>query len=157
MHYELCGMVATPDVLAGVPVRHPAARLVSLEQGLALVPVTDELVASLPDEGPGPPESGFRRLTGAVLGVLTLISLAGPVAYLEADYWGRSGWQTAAVWYHGTIVLGPCLLGEREPFPETGGGPIGAALRRVGAVRVGRRDEFVASGLGRCRSTGEWR
>jgi hypothetical protein len=156
VHYDLCGMVAAPDVLAGVVARHAAARIVELEQGLALVPVTDELAASFTEESRVPRESGFWRLTGGVLTALERASLAGPVAYLEAEYEGREGRQTAAVWDRGALVLGPLLLVRGEPFPARGGGPVGAALRRVGAVAVGRRDEFVALGLGRCRSTGEW-
>jgi hypothetical protein len=150
-------MIAAPEVLAGVVAAHVPARLVALEQGLALVPVTDELATSLTQESPVPPESGFWRLTGRVVALLETTSIAGPVAYVEADYHGREGRQTTAVWDCGAVVLGPLILGCREPFPARGGGPVGAALRRVGAVAVGRRDEFVALGLGRCRSTGEWR
>ena len=156
MAYELCGLVARPSVLDPA-VRGLPARVVRLDQGLALVPVTPELTRSAAViERPVPPESGFWRLTPGVVALLERGSLAGPIAYLEAEYWGRWGRQTAAVWDCGAIALGPRILGAREPFPATGGGPIGAALRRVGAVACGRRDEFVSLGLGRCRSTVAW-
>ena len=157
MTYELCGMVARPTVLEPAVRGLTAARVVPLDQGLALVPVTPELARrAAAIERPLPPESGFWRLTPGVVALLERGSLGGPIAYLEAEYRGRWGRQTAAVWDCGVITLGPRILGVREPFPATGGGPVGAALRGVGAVACGRRDEFVALGLGRYRSTGGW-
>jgi hypothetical protein len=154
--YELCGMIAAPDVLTPLVTAFPPARLVALEQELALVPVTRAYAESLHFGDPVPPESGFWQLTPGILALLEQCSVTGPIAYVEAEYEGRTGRQTAAVWDRGRIVLGPRILGVREPFPARGGGPIGVALRRVGAVAVGRRDEFIALGLGRCRRTGEW-
>jgi hypothetical protein len=55
----------------------------------------------------------------------------------------------------GELDLGPLLLPRTEPFPTVGGAPISVALRRLGVVRRGRRDEIVAVGLDRCRRTEE--
>ena len=54
------------------------------------------------------------------------------------------------------IVYGPEYLHPTEPFPPRGQAPIAEALRRLGALPVGRHDEFVAVGLGRYRSTQAW-
>lgn len=158
IRYELAAMIARPGVLERIAAAYPAARLVSLEQGLALIPYTRELTSALAaGSGAVPPETGFRGLTPGLHALLTTTSRIGPIAYVEADYYGRDGWQTAAVWAGGEPVYGPELLHRTEPFPASGGGPIGGALRQLGANAVGRRDEFVAVGLGQERRTEAWR
>lgn len=178
--YELAGAVAELDVLAPLMDVHPAARLVALNvTGLGVLSVTEELATAVTpamicavlgtatiDGGPEStgrasaalhtgPESGFTRLTPGLLSLLEAASAAGPVAYLEADYLGRDGHQTAAVWRSGTLVLGPLLLGRTEAFVSRDA-PISQALRSLGVVAQGRFDEFVVSGLGRHRRTEDW-
>lgn len=158
LRYELSAMIAAVVVLERIAIAYPVARVVRLEQGLALVPLTAELATALSaGSGPVPPETGFRNLVPGLHALLVSISGVGPVGYFEADYQGRDGWQTAAVWHRGGPVVGPEMLHRTEPFPETGGGPFGAALRGLGATSVGRDDEFVAVGLGRFRRTEAWR
>ncbi|MFH8796006.1 hypothetical protein [Streptomyces sp. NPDC017941] len=92
--------------------------------------------------------AGFDRL-------LTVCPKAGPVAYVEAEYFGGAGTQTAQVWDDGKTVLGPLCMAEGEP-PPTSGTPISQALRRLGAVKGDHVDEFSAVGLGRHRDTVDW-
>jgi hypothetical protein len=77
------------------------------------------------------------------------------VAYIEADYFGGVGTQTAQVWDGGKMALGPLHLAEGEPSPTTGT-PISQALRRLGATKGNHVDEFAAVGLGRHRDTDDW-
>jgi hypothetical protein len=124
---------------------------------LALVPVTDELLLALGTAGHRcSPESGFHRLRPGLEAILMDCSCAGPVGYLEADYVGRDGRQTAAVWHHGAAVYGPEILGANEPFPGPRDNPIDGALRVLGVEAAGRRDEFVVVGLSRHRRTEDW-
>ncbi|GAA1276966.1 hypothetical protein GCM10009609_45060 [Pseudonocardia aurantiaca] len=158
IHYEIRAMISFPDVLTPLAATRPPARVVLLDQGLALIPVTDEVAAALhcSHVRRPPPETGFRALTAGLYGALRVASMAAPIAYLEADYMGRDGWQTAAVWSEGVIVYGPEYLHPTEPFPPSGESPAAEALRRLGAMRDGRDDEFVAVGLGRYRNTAAW-
>ncbi len=158
MGYELHGMVAAPEVLAPIVERFPHARPSLLDGAeLALVPMCEELFDAIDLEGfPLGPESGFERLSPGVAAILTASSRRGPIAYLEAEYVGGIGHQTAAVWLDCQVVYGPRLLVPGEPFPASGGGPFGGAMRYVGVEAVGRHDEFVVLGLGRHRSTEEW-
>lgn len=179
MRYELAGAVGRTEVLAPLATMHPDALLVPLDvAGLSLVPVTDALATSVTPAmicavlgsgivwGPEStgrtaaalhtgPESGFAHLTPGLLALLEALSATGPVAYLEADYLGVNGHQTAAVWRGGGMVLGPLLLGRSEEFVSRTA-PITQALRRLGVTRRGRDDEFVVAGLGRYRRTAEW-
>ncbi|MFJ8432811.1 hypothetical protein ACIQ9P_16095 [Kitasatospora sp. NPDC094019] len=85
-------------------------------------------------------------------------SKAAPIACVEADYFGGTGTQRAAVWADGRVDLGPITSGEFEAFPPEGS-PISRVLRRLGA-QVGEggdaRDEFDAVGLGAHRATASW-
>jgi hypothetical protein len=157
IHYELRAIISFPDVLTPLAATRPPARVVLLDQGLSLIPITAEVDASLQCSHVRPPrETGFRMLTAGVYGALRVASMAGPIAYVEADYMGRDGWQAAAVWSEGSAAYGPNYLHRTEPFPPRGEAPIAEALRRLGATPLGREDEFVAIGLGRHRNTSAW-
>ena len=175
LRYELAAAVARRAVLHRLARLDASARVIRLRvAGLGLLPVTAELaegfnpatLCALQAGGPAAsgaataamltgPESGFTVLTPHLLTLFELGSHAGPIAYLEADYLGRDGWQSAVVWRGGRLALGPLLLGRHEVFCSDTA-PISVALRTLGVTSAGRRDEFVVAGLGRCRSTAHW-
>jgi hypothetical protein len=158
MHYELNAIISIPQVLETISAQHRCARPVPLATAnLALIPVTEDLVLELDGKGIRvSPESGFWQLSIGLQRMLLTASARGPIAYLEADYFGREGRQTAAVWHSGVTIYGPQILGRNEPFPAGGNSPICGALRQLGVVAIGHRDEFVVAGLGRCRRTVDW-
>lgn len=154
MGYDLQAVIAGREVLRAASRDLPAARLASLGQGLSLMPMTDALfnsVAAGSDAG----ALGFWRLPGGFEETLADWSTAGPVAYVEAEYFGGVGEQQAAVWDGGTIVLGPLHVQEGEPFPPAGSA-ISQALRRLGVVASAGEDEFSAVGLDRHRHGEGW-
>lgn len=174
--YELAAVVADLRVLAPLERAHPSVNVVPLPSvGLGLVPVTEEVAAAVtpamicvigepvlpPDTARATaalvtgPESGFTRLTPGLLALIEAASAAGPVCYLEADYTGREGTQSAAVWHSAVVVLGPLILGRSEVYVPREA-PISQALRMIGVPGDLRRDEFVVAGLGRYRRTVEW-
>lgn len=174
--YELAGIVAAVRVLAPLEHAHPSVTVVPLPStGLGLVPVTGQVAAAVtpamvcvigqPVLPPATaratpalvlgPESGFTRLTPGLLALVEAASSAGPVGYLETDYTGRDGVQTAAVWHSGVLVLGPLILGRSEVYVPREA-PISQALRMLGVPGDAHRDEFVVAGLGRFRRTEEW-
>ena len=154
MGYDLQAVIAGGEVLRAASRDLPAARLASLGQGLGLMPMTDALFASVADGG-GTGALGFWRLPGEFEKSLADWSTAGPVAYVEAEYFGGVGEQKAAVWDGGTIALGPLQVQEGRPFPPAGS-PISQALRRLGAVAGVGEDEFSAVGLDRHRHNEAW-
>ena len=135
--YCLRAVVAAEPVLRQLPGPLAGARIVALDQGLSMVPLTGDLAeVELGDS-------------------LATCSLHGPIASVEAEIFGGVGTQSAEVWEAGELVLGPLHLDEHEPFPPEGS-PISRALRRLGVDAGPQRDEFDAVGLGRHRSTEEW-
>lgn len=68
----------------------------------------------------------------------------GGLAYVETEYFGGQGEQSAMAFVDGREAMAP----QRS---RGGGGPINQALRRIGVVR-GADDEFDTVGLGERRS-----
>ena len=79
----------------------------------------------------------------------------GPVAYVEADYFGGVGRQRAGLWHNGALAFGPVCVDEGQPVPAEGG-PIPRVLARLGVSGEGYADEFEAVGLQRHRHTEDW-
>ncbi|MFE0626682.1 hypothetical protein ACFW3D_06890 [Streptomyces sp. NPDC058864] len=116
--------------------------------------MTDTQFASVAEDS-GARVLGFRRLPDGFARALADASAGGPVAHVEAEYFGGVGEQRAAVWDGGTIAPGPLHVAEGRPFPSSGS-PISQALRRWGAVAGAGEDEFSAVGLDRHRHGEAW-
>ncbi|MEW2291412.1 hypothetical protein ABZ719_01725 [Streptomyces sp. NPDC006743] len=154
MGYEPHAVIAHEALLRAASPDIPGARVARLRQGLSLLPITDELFDSVTDGGSeGVP--GFWRLPPGLEKLLAQWSAAGPVAYVEAEYFGGVGEQRAAVWAGGALVWGPTDKPAKRRFSRTVS-PVSQALRRLGAVRTLGEDEFEAVGLGRHRSDEAW-
>ncbi|MET9598772.1 hypothetical protein [Streptomyces sp. NPDC006459] len=154
MSYDLRAVIADGEALRSAAGDLSAARLAPIGQGLSLMPMTNALFDSVA-EGGDVGTLGFWRLPGGFDETLAAWSAGGPVAYVEAEYFGGVGEQRAAVWNGGSLVLGPLYLEEGEPFPPAGS-PISQALRRLGVVAGAGEDEFSAVGLDRHRDGEAW-
>jgi hypothetical protein len=156
--YQLEAIVTPSSVARVVAAALPGTRPVELGSGLALVPLVPEAVAIL--------SPGDERIISLLMneplpdGLTDLLrhsSETGPIAYVEAEYFGRVGQQASILCERGEVVLGP-LLDPPEPGPppthETG--PINRVLRRMGVQRSPELDEFATIGLGRRRDTEDW-
>jgi hypothetical protein len=152
--YLLQAVIGTERVLREWAGPIPEADICSLGQHVSLVPMTDELFVAV--TLPGAPEpDGFWKAPAGLGQALTACSASGPVAYVEAEYFGGVGTQSAQVWDGGNTVLGVLRLAEGERFPA-GGSPISRALRRLGVAKGDHVDEFDAVALGRHRDTDDW-
>ncbi|MGW1894207.1 hypothetical protein ACWCP6_28790 [Streptomyces sp. NPDC002004] len=154
MGYDLQAVIADGEALSAAVRDLPAARLASIGQGLSLIPMTDALFDSVADSS-DVGALGFWRLPRGAEKTLAAWSVSGPVAYVEAEYFGGVGEQRAAVWDGGTLVLGPLHVEEGQPFPPAGS-PISQALRRLGVAAGADEDEFSAVGLDRHRHGEAW-
>jgi hypothetical protein len=153
MGYQLQAVIAPADLLRRAARGHAEMHVVDLAQGMALMPMTDALfdqVTVADDE-----TLGFFLLPGGFAETLAAWSVDGSVAYVEADFVGGVGSQTAAVWRGGLLVFGPLHNAAEHPFPADGS-PISQALRRMGVWRGRARDEFAAVGLYRHRDHEGW-
>ncbi|MEU2915077.1 hypothetical protein ACFYM3_39270 [Streptomyces massasporeus] len=154
MSYDLQAVIAHEEMLRVATRDLSAARLASIGQGLSLMPMTDALFEAVADGG-GDGAWGFQRFPGGFEKVLAVWSAGGPVAYVEAEYFGGIGEERAAVWDAGAIALAPLHVDEGGPFPPAGS-PVSQALRRLGVVTRAGEDEFSAVGLDRHRHNEAW-
>ncbi|MFF1452169.1 hypothetical protein ACFVYF_29125 [Streptomyces sp. NPDC058274] len=154
MGYELEAVIAAEELLRVASREVPGARVVPLQQGLSLMPITDEVFDAVTD-GSDVGDLGFWKLPGGFETVLARWSSAGPIAYVEAEYFGGVGEQRTAVWADGSLALGPLDKPEKKRFWRAVS-PISQALRRLGARKSLGEDEFDAVGLYRHRSNEDW-
>ncbi|MFG2949735.1 hypothetical protein [Streptomyces adustus] len=154
MGYELQAVIAADELLRAASREVPGARVVSLQQGLSLMPMTDEVFDGVTDGSDGA-DLGFWKLPRGFETLLAQWSSAGPVAYVEAEYFGGVGEQRAVVWADGSLALGPLDEPEKKWFSRAVS-PISQALRRLGARRSLGEDEFEAVGLDRHRNNEDW-
>lgn len=152
MSYNLKAVIASSGLLTAAARDLAPARVVGLRQGMALIPMSDALSEAVADPAQTP-RTDFWDLPAGFDRVLAQWSQAGPVAYVESEYFGGIGEENVAVWRDGRLALGPLHLLEHEPWPPEGN-PVCRALRELG-VRAGRgHDEFDSLGLGEHRDIG---
>ena len=154
MGYELRAVIAGRAVLTVAAAGLEQAIVVPLGQEMALVPMTDVLFDAVSD-GTAAQEMGFWFLPGGFERVLSTWSGTGPVAYVEAEYFGGVGTQRAAVWARGALAFGPFAVEEHASVPSEGT-PISRALRLLGVVADRGLDEFDTVGLRRHRHLEDW-
>ncbi|MGW4649943.1 hypothetical protein [Kitasatospora sp. NPDC004289] len=141
MSYELNAVIGGFDLLRSLTAGTDGAVVAPLRHGLGLLPV------------PGPP-GGLAPAER-----LCAWSHRGPLARVEAEFFGGEGEQTAAVWRAGRRVWGP--VSDRDFDGPRQEWPINAALARLGVVPAGtgeavRYDLFHQVGLGWERDLDGW-
>jgi hypothetical protein len=158
MGYRLRGLighrhgVAHAAALLGVPT-------VDLPEGFALLPGP-----TLPPDAPAPTGSWptgapFWWLLADWEAAAAAASALSPIGYVEADFFGGSGIQTAVAWRDTGVTLGPLGRGTRQQAPPGStldDEPINTALRYLGVRRGATRDEFDTLALGRHRQVEDW-
>ncbi|MEU9189766.1 hypothetical protein AB0D14_35560 [Streptomyces sp. NPDC048484] len=154
MGYTLQAVIAGDELLRAASRDVPGARVAPLRQGLSLMPMTDEVFDAITD-GSAAGNLGFWRLPGGFETLLAQWSAAGPIAYVEAEYFGGVGEQRAAVWADGALVLGPLDAPTKKWLSRTVS-PISQALRQLRVRRSLGEDEFEAVGLDRHRNNDDW-
>ncbi|MFD0784391.1 hypothetical protein ACFQZ8_10765, partial [Micromonospora azadirachtae] len=113
MSYQLSAVIADIELLREQTAELDHAVLGELRQDFALLPVTpqlvEELTGALPDYSveERDDEHPFDLVFGTALtAILARWSGRGPVAYVEAEFAGGLGYQSAAVWLAGALRWG---------------------------------------------------
>jgi hypothetical protein len=143
MGYYLQAILGRHETLEQAASQFQHARVVPLAQGVAIIPMTDELYDEIGDGGE---VDRFCKLSPGIEGWARRISAAAPIAYIEAEFFGGIGGQSAVAWYGGSHVLAPVHARDA----------INQALRFFGVLANGAHDEFDAVGLGQHRNTEDW-
>jgi type IV secretory pathway VirB6-like protein len=123
--------------------------MITLAQGVAMIPLTEKLRAELKQSNrrPGKPAfSGFENLSAAVASWISNASADTTLAWIEATYFGGWGGQTLVVWQNKEIVIGPA----------SDSNAINRALKLLGVQATENLDEFDTLKLGRYKHTKQW-
>jgi hypothetical protein len=129
----------------------PGTRAIALLGEWQAIPVEDGLGEAIAARWPEAkrPEQLDMSPPGMSEALAAATSGSGGLAYVETDYWGGSGGQSAMAWLDGREVLAPARA--------TGAaGPINSALRAIGVKRSEEADEFDTIGLGLRRSMSDY-
>jgi hypothetical protein len=98
----------------------------------------------------------FDNLTPTIKKLIKDLSFTGRCAFIETDFFGGSGTQSAVVYENGKIVLGPLMSLHNVEYSEAQGAVVDEAinqiLRFIGILRHSEKDEFDTIRLGYFRS-----
>lgn len=144
MAYSIEALIGKRDALQAHVSRFKHARIVSMAQEMAILPITDELHKEIGGENDATP---FYKFSPQLEEWAKRISQHSPVAYVEAEYFGGSGNQSAIVWSSGDRIL--------EPTQSESAINDALKLLNVSAADIAG-DEFDAIDLNTHRDTESW-
>lgn len=119
-----------------------------------VLPVTDDLHDTLHAVyGTGEWLTEGPRLSTGDMAFAATASRGTVLAYVETNYFGGEGEQSAMLWRDGSEVLRPTRMATatartRPPYLW----PVNVALRGLGITALAGQDEFTTFGLGHFRS-----
>jgi hypothetical protein len=119
---------------------------VDLGQGLALIPLTEELFDQITNFCSSPSVDKFEYMTENLEQKLLDAISDRKFAYVEAEYFGGEGGQMAIIWNNN----------RRERVLPFGQDKINEVLKSFGVAAKEGQDEFVTLGFGLRRNTREW-
>ncbi len=134
---------------------------ISLPQKFVMIPFTAALfddIAELVNISDPDPFTEFERLSASAEIVLSEVSQFGALGYIETEYFGGCGTQSAIAWNKGKILLGALKSeitwnGESYEATPTGRSAINQVLSALGVWTDRKKDEFDMLGLGNFRDT----
>ncbi len=128
----------------------PGSRTVELRGGWLAIPVDQGLYDAIEARHPGAVRPSGLDVSpfGLSESLAAATAKGGGLAYIETDYFGGTGGQSATAFVDGQQVMAPQTA-------RGGAGPINQALRRIGVQRA-EADEFDTIGLGERRSMDDY-
>ena len=132
------------------------ARFYSTRPGarLFVLPIDDDLHDELHTAyGTGEWLDNGIQLSSGDIAFAARASEGTALAFVETEYFGGTGAQSAALWENGAIRLGPVSMESEEARKRPQSlWPINAVLRALGVEAKGPNDEFEVFGLAEYRS-----
>jgi hypothetical protein len=95
MGYAIQAIVGLHEALSQHVTDFKSARVIPLAEGIAMIPITGDLYEKLGGKGH---TDVFVRFTSAIEDWAQRISHQSPVGYVEAEYFGGAGSQSAEAW-----------------------------------------------------------
>ncbi len=158
MVHSLQAVITKKEAVDEIKKRLSNISFVELPQNLVLIPVTDFLHDELDEHYSS--KSGavfmeFDHLSGPIVSFLEEYSKKIPLAYIETDYFGGAGRQSAALWSDSKLNEGPfqsITFKKEELTIASDDKAINRVLKKMGVSNSISKDEFEAVGLERYRT-----
>jgi len=128
----------------------PGSRAVDLTGGWQAIPVDDVLYDAVAAAHPDAVQSDALDFAPRGLDAALAAATAndGALAYVETEYFGGTGGQSAMSFVAGRVKM--------EPQRAQWAGPVNEALRSIGVESVADKDAFDAIGLGERRQMADY-
>lgn len=147
MSYTIQGFIlresSFPSIQAMLPYKNIC--LATLKEGMLLIPLTDELYDEIHVCAVNDIE-GFDCLTDTLLELLSELSREMDIGYIEAEYFGGTGYQNGLLYRNSAMTLQ--YVQEQDA--------INKVLLGLGVVKAEPQDEFATVGLDKHRSNEGW-
>lgn len=149
MGYRLEAIICREQLARLITDEYQSAKRIRLKNKLFLIPYTEEFYDELNQFEKSADFEGFYLLNEKLFNYLLSKSVVDPVAYIEADYFGGVGQQSAIMVGDEKVIL-DVRAGDSEY------GPVNLVLKEFGIIRESNLDEWDTVGLLRYRDTDDW-
>jgi hypothetical protein len=146
MGYYLKAYIGKKENLNPILKKYTESHIIELENGISMIPMTDELFDEISNDEGGFAISKFEFLDRNV--EQKTIDLVGDkeVAYVESEFFGGKGGHIGIIWKNKQRVF----LGK---FKKN---TMNEVLKRLGVKRTPVKDEFETVGLDKNRYIEDW-
>ncbi len=158
----ISGFIGKEEIIRAFTDNWVEAKLVTLYQGLAIIFLTRKLYDDIEELANSKLDIDysefFMYLSPSIYEILVQESRIGKLAYIETDYFGGCGSQSAILFENSKIKIQPIkteTLWDEKTYnyyhkPE-GEKAINVVLKELGVYKVKGKDEFDSIGLGKYR------
>jgi len=146
MAYILNAFIGKQPDLQLIASRFHNTKLVNVGKEIFIIPMTEELYDEINELKISEDVGSLTYMSKNVENKILSIIDARCIGYIEAEYFGGQGGQTAILWQNG----------ERYRVYNFGQGVINLLLKHLGVSAEIGLDEFDTINLGRHRNTEDW-
>lgn len=148
MGHHIIGLIGAPAALADIAERADAPAPTALPFDLGIIPLGEAQLDRLTGMAASHYDDDFIYLSAELEAALCTAAETKPLLYIETEYFGGAGGQSAALFEHGKLVWKDHETSEEAPG---GRSPISEGLSRMGVAPAAGSDEFDGVGLVRFR------
>jgi hypothetical protein len=146
MRYILFALVGKEPELQKIASKFKKAEIRMLEQGIGIIPMTEDLYDEINNSETSDDVKPFAFLTSNIQGKILELITTGMIAYVEAEYHDGKGSQSGILWNNGIRIA----------FFANINRAINAILKTFGVSAEYGMDEFDTLGFDRHRDTSDW-
>jgi len=146
MGYSLKAYLGKEENLNPILEKYSESKKVNLNEGISMIPMTDELFDEINEMKPSSGISTFEFLTENIENKTIQIIENREVAYVESEFFGGQGGHIGIIWRNG----------KRDFLTESDKSSMNKILKRLGVNRTLLKDEFEKVGLAKNRHTEDW-